>query len=61
MMDEIKIAEFAASLLDAHGDAAEAEAAKKTRVFEESGETQLADDWRKIKAVIASRRGPRAS
>lgn len=60
-MNETEIHEYAASLLDAHGDVAEAEAAKKARELEEKGENEQAADWQRIRAAIATLRGPHSS
>ena len=60
-MNETEITEFAKSLLDAHGEAAEAEAAKKAREAEEKGDAQLAEDWQRVRAAISSMRGPHSS
>jgi len=43
-MDPMKTAEYARSLLGAHGDKAEAEAAQKARDCEEAGKTGEAED-----------------
>jgi len=60
-MDPMKTAEYARSLLGAHGDKAEAEAAQKARDCEEAGKTGEAEDWQKIRRAIAEMRGPRQS
>lgn len=60
-MDETKIHEYANSLLRAHGDAAEAEAAQKARALEESGSTEEAAQWRRVRAAISEMRGPNVS
>jgi len=60
-MNEAQITEFAKSLLDAHGDAAEAEAARKALEAGEKGKAQEAEDWRRVRAAISSMRGPHSS
>lgn len=60
-MEISKINEYARSLYDAHGDAAEAEAAQRARKHEEAGEAQQAEDWRAIQAAIREMRGANES
>jgi len=60
-MDAIKIAEYARQLLSAHGDKAEAEAAQKAGAAEKAGNADDADLWNKVRAAIATMRGPHAS
>ncbi len=60
-MRETDIAAYAKSLLEAHGDRAEAEATAKMRDFEKSGDPDQAEAWRKIKAAINQMRGPHSS
>ena len=61
MMNEAQIHECATSLLTAHGRAAEAEAARRARELDDEGKEQEATDWRRIRAVITSMRGPAES
>jgi len=56
-MDAQKIAEYARSLYDAHGDAAEAEAAQKMNAAEAAGNEAEAEDWRLIREAIRAIRG----
>ena len=42
-----EIIAYARQLLDAHGGKAEAEAAAKVRAFEEQGEVDQAETWRR--------------
>ncbi len=60
-MNDTEIIEYAKSLLDAHGDAAEAEAAQKAREAEEKGDAQAAEDWQRVRAAISSMRGSHTS
>ncbi|GAB4283945.1 MAG: hypothetical protein Kow0058_02930 [Roseovarius sp.] len=59
MMDPIKTAEYARALLDAHGDAAEVEAARRMRECEAAGKTAEAEDWKRIRLAVSEMRGPR--
>ena len=60
-MHETQVLDYAKSLLDAHGDKAEAEAAAKIRQFEEKNDKAQAETWRKVKAAIHEMRGPHLS
>ena len=60
-MEMAKIAEYAHSLYDAHGEKAEAEAAQKAKTHEEAGETKEARDWRSIRNAIRELRGAHES
>ena len=60
-MHETQVLDYAKSLLDAHGDKAEAEAAARVRQFEEKKDAAQAETWRKIKAAIHEMRGPHLS
>ena len=60
-MEMTKIAEYARALYDAHGDKAEAEAARKAKQFEEAGDTEQAETWRSVRAAIAQLRGAHES
>ena len=60
-MDAHKIAEYARSLFDAHGDAAEAEAAQKMNAAEDAGNETEAEDWRKIREAVRAMRGANES
>ncbi|MBK5934919.1 hypothetical protein C8N32_103164 [Rhodovulum imhoffii] len=57
-MEMAKITEYARALYDAHGDKAEAEAARKARQFEDSGDTAQSEQWRGIQAAIKMMRAP---
>ncbi len=56
-MEASKVAEYARSLYEAHGDRAEAEAAQKMKHHEDAGEAKEAEDWRAIRAAIREIRG----
>ena len=60
-MQTTQVAEFARQLLDAHGDRAEIEAARKVQDAETSGDSQLAENWRRVRAAIHELRPPHAS
>ena len=57
-MRETEIVDYAKRLMEAHGDKAEAEAAQKTRQFEEQNDAEQAETWRRIHATIRELRGP---
>lgn len=56
-MKSSDIATHARSLYNAHGDAAEAEAAQKAVAAEEAGDTAGAENWRAVRAAIRAIRG----
>jgi len=56
-MEASKVAEYARSLMNAHGDKAEAEAARKAKELEDSGDKDQAENWRRIRAAISEIRG----
>jgi len=60
-MEISRVTEFARALYDAHGDKAEAEAAKKAKEYEEAGEESDAADWNAIRAAIRTIRGANQS
>jgi hypothetical protein len=60
-MSEIEISEYARQLLEAHGDRAVVEAARKACVYEEKGETEEAEIWRHIQAALKFMRGSHVS
>lgn len=60
-MDALQVAEHARALLDAYGDKAEAHAAKKASELRSSGETQHADQWSRVRKMIAEMRGSHVS
>lgn len=60
-MDTEKIHVFARSLLGAHGDKAESEAAQRAIECERQGDKDQAHDWRRIQVAIKEMRGPHES
>ena len=60
-MQALEIHDFARQLWEAHGPEAIAEAAKKAEVFEEQGEIEQAQTWRRIEATLVEMRGPHQS
>jgi hypothetical protein len=60
-MKTSEMMEYARALYDAHGDKAEAEAARKAAQHEEAGQSEDAAKWRRIEAAIREMRGPSAS
>lgn len=56
-MELSKTTEYARALYEAHGDKAEAEAAKKVKQHEEAGEAENAADWHAIREAIRAIRG----
>ena len=60
-MGEIEIHDYARQLLEAHGEMALVEAAQKAGSCEEKGQTEEAETWRHIEAVLKSMRGPHVS
>lgn len=55
------IAQYAHALYEAHGDKAEAEAARKASDEEAAGNEAAAEKWLKIRRHIKELRGPRAT
>jgi hypothetical protein len=60
-MREIEIQDYARQLLEAHGEMAVVEAARKACNCEEKGETEQAETWRHVEAALKLMRGPHAS
>jgi len=60
-MGEMEIHEYARQLLEAHGEMAVVEAAQKACGSEAKGETEEAETWRHIEAVLKQMRGPHMS
>jgi len=60
-MDEINIRDYARQLLDAHGEKAVVEAARKARDCEQQGESEQAETWRRVEAALKLMRGPHVS
>lgn len=55
-MRENEIIDYARRLLDAHGDKAEAEAARKVRAFEQQKNMEQQEIWQKIRTAITELR-----
>jgi hypothetical protein len=60
-MREIDVHDYARQLLEAHGDGAVAEAARRACACEQHGEAEDAESWRRIEAAMKLMRGPHAS
>jgi hypothetical protein len=60
-MDMQQVHDFARKLIEAHGDAAEAEAAAKLQDAEKSGDKAEIDNWRRIRAAVRERKGAHES
>ena len=60
-MEETVITEYARQLLEAHGQAAIAEAAQRAVACERDEDKEGAETWRKVEAALQSLRGPRAT
>jgi hypothetical protein len=55
------IQDYARKLLEAHGDTAIAEAAQKSSAFEQEGNKEEADTWRRVEKALLVMRGPHAT
>ena len=60
-MEELEINDYARQLLEAHGGRAVVEAAQKAYSYEEKGDIQEAETWRRIEAALKLMRGPHVS
>ena len=60
-MGELEINDYARQLIEAHGGRAVVEAAQKAFSYEEKGQTEEAETWRRIEAALKFMRGPNAS
>jgi hypothetical protein len=60
-MQATDVQDYARQLLEAHGFQAIAEAARKASAFEQQGDNQEAEIWRRIEAALLQMRGPHAS
>jgi len=60
-MQAMEIQEHARKLRDAHGDKAVLEAAQKAKSFEQQGDTEQAQTWRRIEAALLQMQGPHVS
>ena len=60
-MDMTSISQHALALYRAHGDRAEAEAARNRKLCEARGDTEEAEQWQAIRGAIRTLRGPHES
>jgi hypothetical protein len=60
-MHAIDIQEHARKLRDARGDLALAHAAQRARAFEQQGDAEQAETWRRIEAALRQMQGARFS
>ena len=60
-MQEMDIQDYARQLFEAHGDRAIAEAAQKAGAFEQRGEKEQAETWRRVEAALKLMQGPHES
>ncbi|MEO9781828.1 MAG: hypothetical protein ABJH07_15930 [Sedimentitalea sp.] len=60
-MEAMKTAEYARALYQVHGDAAEAEAARKARECDDEGRRRDAEDWTAVRRSIRQMRGANQS
>jgi hypothetical protein len=60
-MQTAEVHDYARQLLEAQGFKAIAEAAQKARAFEQQGNNQQAQTWRRIEAALMQMRGPHES
>ena len=60
-METGNITAVARHLFEAYGAKAIAEAARKAASFEESGDGEQAQFWRRVQGVVLEMRGPRQS
>ncbi|MEO0691390.1 MAG: hypothetical protein AAFY90_00775, partial [Pseudomonadota bacterium] len=60
-MEAIKVAEYAQALYAAHGDKAEAEAARKANAARDARKLDEAESWQAVRASIRRLRGPNQS
>jgi hypothetical protein len=60
-MQITEVHDYARQLLQAQGFKAIAQAAQKARTFEEQGDDEQAQTWRRIEAALLQMRGPHES
>jgi hypothetical protein len=60
-MKATEIEEYARQLWETSGAKAVAEAAQKVRTFEEKGDKEQVEIWRRIEAALMQMKGPRES
>jgi hypothetical protein len=58
-MHATEIQDYARRLLETHGDKAPLEAAQKAVAFEQTGDREQAQTWRRIEAAVMLMRGAR--
>jgi hypothetical protein len=60
-MQTMQIQDYARQLLEAHGAKAAVEAAQKALAFEQQGDSEQAQTWRRIEQAVLLLRGARQS
>jgi len=60
-MQAIDIEDYARRLFEAHGFKAISEAAQKASSYEQQGDEEQAQTWRRIEAALMQMRGPHVS
>jgi hypothetical protein len=60
-MQATEVHDYARQLLESQGFSAIATAAQKARMFEQQGDKEQAENWRRIEAAILQMRGPHES
>ena len=60
-MKATEIDEYARQLWETSGATAVAEAAQKVLTFEQNGDKEQAETWRRIEAALVQMKGPRES
>lgn len=60
-MELTEIHQYARQLKEAYGTKALAQAAQKAVAFEQQGDTEQADTWRRVEAALKEMQGPHQS
>jgi hypothetical protein len=60
-MQSIDIVDYARQLVEIRGDMALADATRKARNCEKSGDAEAASTWRRVQSAIANLRSPHVS
>ena len=60
-MEMTEIHRYARQLKEAYGTKALAQAAQKAVAFEQQGDTEQADTWRRVEAALREMQGPHQS
>jgi hypothetical protein len=60
IMLAVEIQDYARKLMEAQGDKSIAHAAQRARAFEEQGDENQAQTWRRIELALREMQGPRA-